>query len=239
MNLLRMRKFFFLLFFLSCSYRSENYSTIRNSSGEVLGAYPQDIRWLGFQEEPSWKDLLAFSKLEVLELNTKELRSLEGLPDLPRLRYLNITDSQIRDLSPLRRFEKLDSLVLNGVPITDAGMKTFDGWNRLTRLEMKGSKISNLEFIGPGCKLRHLLIKNTKVKDLSPLGNCTSLQELYLQGTEVKDLVPLYSLSGLFHLQLDGTDVSDDEIRNIRKQLPYLKIMPGLRKILSSEKGLD
>lgn len=227
-----------LLLFCFCSEQTHPFQ-VRNRSGEALGNYPKNIRWLGFQEEPDWKDLEVFSDLEILELISDRIGSLHELPRLPKLRYLNITSSKVKDLSPLNRIEKLDSLVMNNVEITDSQLRSYEGWNRLTRLEVIGSKISNLEFLGPDCRMRRLYIKRTSVSDLTPLRNCRNLQELYLEGTQTKDLSPLYPLSGLVHLQLDGTKVSEDEIRNIRRELPYLKIIPGLRKILSSETGLS
>ncbi len=226
-----------LLFFWNCLQTSD-LPMVRNQSGDLIGRYPKIVRWLGFQEIPVWKDLEVFSELEIIEFNVKDLNSLQKLPDFPKLRYINISESKVKDFSPFSRFPKLDTVILNGTPATDSQIKTFDGWNRLTRLEMVDSKISNLDFIGPSCSLKHLHLKNSLVKDLRPLSQCRNLQELYLRGTSVKDLSPLYGLSGMIHLQLDGTDVSDEEIRNIRINLPYLKIMPGLRKILSSETGL-
>lgn len=234
-----MRKTFLILYFLFACSQSNHLISVRNSEGEILGKYPKEIRWLGFEDTPSWTDLSAFSGLEILELNSRDIKSLEGLPNLPKLRFVHLSGSSVRDLSPLNRFAKLDSLILNQTEIQDQDLKNYLYWNRLTRIELTDSKISNLGFLGPGCSVRHLQLKHTKILDLRPLENCTKLMELYLGGTQVKDLSPLYGLPNLFHLQLDGTDVSAKEISDFRKIQPYVKIMPGLRKILNSENGLD
>lgn len=234
-----MRKTFLILYFLIACSQSGHLVSVRNGEGEILGKYPKEIRWLGFEDNPSWSDLSAFSGLEVLELNSKEVRSLEGLPDLPKLRYVHLSGSSVKDLSPLNRVAKLDSLVLNQTEIGDQDMKNYLHWNRLTRIELTDSKISNVGFLGPGCSVKHLQLKRTKILDLRPLEHCTKLSELYLGGTQVNDLSPLYNLANLVHLQLDGSDVSDKEISDFRKIQPYVKIMPGLRKILNSETGLD
>ncbi|EMJ99441.1 MULTISPECIES: leucine-rich repeat domain-containing protein [unclassified Leptospira] len=234
-----MRKTFLILYFLFACSQSNHLIPVRNSEGEVLGKYPKEIRWLGFENNPSWSDLSAFSELEVLELNSKEIKSLEGLSDLPKLRSIHLSGSSVKDLSPLNRFAKLDSLILNQTELTDQDLNKYLYWNRLTRIELTDSKISNLGFLGSGCSVRHLQLKHTQIKDLRPLEHCTNLIELYLGGTQVKDLSPLYGLTNLVHLQLDGSDVSAKEISDFRKIQPYVKIMPGLRKIFSSETGLD
>ncbi|PJZ24836.1 hypothetical protein CH352_12125 [Leptospira hartskeerlii] len=234
-----MRKIFLVLYFLFACSQSNHLISVRNSEGEILGNYPKDIRWLGFEDNLTWRDLSPFSGLEILELNSKDIKSLESLPELPKLRYVHLSGSFVRDLSPLNRFAKLDSLVLNQTEISDQDLKNYLYWNRLTRIELTDSKISNLGFLGPGCSVRHLQLKNTKITDLRPLENCTKLMELYLGGTQVKDLSPLYGLTNLFHLQLDNSDVSAKEISDFRKIQPYVKIIPGLRKILNSENGLD
>ncbi|MEI1279555.1 leucine-rich repeat domain-containing protein [Leptospira venezuelensis] len=234
-----MRKIFLVLCFLLTCSQSNHLISVRNSEGEILGKYPKEIRWLGFEDNLAWSDLIPFSGLEVLELNSKDIKSLEGLPDFPKLRYIHLSGSFVKDLSPLNRFARLDSLVLNHEEISDKDLKSYLYWNRLTRIELTDSKISSLGFLGPGCSVRHLQLKHTKITDLRPLENCTKLMELYLGGTQVKDLSPLYGLTNLIHLQLDGSDVSAKEISDFRKIQPYVKIMPGLRKILSSENGLD
>lgn len=234
-----MRKLFLILYFLFACSQSNHLISVRNSEGEILGKYPKEIRWLGFEDNPTWSDLSVFSRLEILELNSKDLKSLEGLPDLPKLRYIHLSGSSVKDLSPLNRFAKLDSLVLNKTEIADQDLKNYLHWNRLTRIELTDSQISNLGFLGPGCSVRHLQLKQTKITDLRPLENCTRLMELYLGGTQVKDLSPLYGLTNLIHLQLDGSDVSAKEISDFRKIQPYVKIIPGLRRILNSENGLD
>ncbi|TGK01991.1 leucine-rich repeat domain-containing protein [Leptospira langatensis] len=234
-----MKKVFSLLLFFTLCAPTEYLVQIRNPSGHIIGEYYKDTRWLGLKETPNWKDLSSFSRLEVLEFNAGDLNSLQDIPELPRLRYIQLDSAEIKDLSPLRRFPKLDSLILNRTETNDKIMLTYPNWNQLTRLELAYTNVSNLNFLGPGCSLRHLHLKDTKVSDLGPLANCTKLTELYLRGTKVKDLSPLYGITGLIHLQTAGSEVSNEEIRKIRTVLPYLKIMPGLRKILDSETGAD
>ncbi|TGK03974.1 leucine-rich repeat domain-containing protein [Leptospira semungkisensis] len=234
-----MKKVFSLLLFFSFCAPTEYLVQIRNTSGSIIGEYYKETRWLGLKETPNWKDLSSFSKLEILEFNATNLNSLQDIPALPKLRYLQLDGAEIQDLSPLQRFPKLDSLILNRTDTSDKVMLTYSNWNQLTRLELAYTNVSNLNFLGPGCSLRHLHLRNTKVSDLKPLSNCTKLTELYLRGTKVKDLSPLYGITGLIHLQTGGSEVSDEEIRKIRSIHPYLKIMPGLRKILGSETGLD
>ncbi|EPG72680.1 leucine rich repeat protein [Leptospira fainei serovar Hurstbridge str. BUT 6] len=224
---------------IGCLFPTKSGLPIRTQSGKTLGYYPVETRWMGFDQAPSLEDLSSFQKVEILEFPLSNLSSLEKLPQLPRLRYINLSETKVRNFKPLEKQFKLDSIILNGNPINDIDIATYSGWNRLTRIELSNTKVSRLEFLGIGCAVRHLELRNTLVSDLRPLANCLQLRELYLQGTKVSNLAPLYGLNELMHLQLDGTAVADAAISDLRKKLPYLKVFPGLRKILSSETGLD
>ncbi|TGK09096.1 leucine-rich repeat domain-containing protein [Leptospira fletcheri] len=236
-----MRRILFLFGFLLCHclFHTKAGLPIRNSSGKTIAFYHQDTRWIGFDQTPELTDLASFSKVETLEFPSSDLVSLEALPDLPKLRYLNLSGTKVRDFKPLEKVRKLDSLILNGIPLQNSDLATYTSWNQLTRIELSNTKVDSLDFLGKGCAVRHLELRNTLVSDLKPLSNCSQLRELYLQGTKVRNLLPLYGLSELLHLQLDRTEVSNEEISEIRRKLPYLKIFPGLRKILDSETGLD
>ena len=63
-----------------------------------------------------------------------------------------------------------------------------------------------------------------KINDLSPLADLENLGELFLYDTQVSDLSPLAELKNLNLLYLFGTQVSKEEIRKLKKALPYLKV---------------
>ncbi|PJZ70629.1 hypothetical protein CH373_06705 [Leptospira perolatii] len=229
-----------IIVFLSLNCKSSQFGIpVSETSGEILGQYHPETRWIGFtkNQNPKLSELSHFPNLEILELSSSEIESIDALPELPKLRFINLNHTNVKRFEVLEKFPKLDSLILNGTQVDDSDLALFHSWNRLTRLELNDTKVTNLNFLVPGCSLRRLHLRHTKIEDISPVSNCVFLKELYLGGTLVQDLKPLASVSGLYHLQLDGTNVSNEEIASLRKQLPYLKIFPGLRKIFLSETG--
>ena len=88
---------------------------------------------------------------------------------------------------------------------------TDDDYQKVERLDLARSGISDLEPLKVLNRLRHLYLHDTRVSDLTPLKTLTSLRELRLTRTQVSSLEPLAGLTGLQRLLVDGTRVSDLE----------------------------
>lgn len=101
---------------------------------------------------------------------------------------------------------------------------TSDDYGSITRLDLSGSEICDLEPIKALTCLRWLSLSWTKVTDLEPMKGLTSLQELYLSGTKVADLQLIRELRSLQRLDLRGMHVSDEEVAKLREALPDLTI---------------
>lgn len=84
-----------------------------------------------------------------------DMADLIGLKD--QLRYLNLTDSSIKNIELLKEFRKLEVLYIGGTGIEKVDFLT--GLNNIVELS----------------------IKNNPIKDLSPLGEIKNLETIYAQ----------------------------------------------------------
>ncbi len=72
--------------------------------------------------------------------------------------------------------------------------------------------------------MQGLHLGGTQVSDLEAIKRLGSLQRLDLGGTKVSDLEPIKGLSGLQWLDLEGTQVPDEEVEELQKALPKVRI---------------
>ena len=109
---------------------------------------------------------------------------------LTKLSFLDIDNTQISDITPLRYLIGLQNLNLSNTKISDV------------------TTLRNL--IG----LQVLFLNDINVRDLIPLRDLTDLRVLHLRNTQVSDIAPLRALTGLRALSLGSTQVS--EISHLR-----------------------
>jgi NACHT domain/Leucine Rich repeats (2 copies) len=145
--------------------------------------------------------------VQTLDLSGTQILDLSPLSSLSQLQNLNLNGTQISDLSPLSSLSQLQTLDLNGTQILD--LSPLSSLSQLQNLNLNGTQILDLSPLSSLSHLRNLNLNGTQVSDLSPLSSLFQLQTLGLSGTQILDLSPLSSLSHLRNLNLNGTQVSD------------------------------
>jgi len=134
-------------------------------------------------------------------LDFSDLRYLDTIPqeltEHPNIVRLNISNTNINDLSPLSGITTLQYLSIDNVPIQDL------------------APLSNLE------NLRTLSISRTWIHDLEPLRGLHKLQDLNLSYTSIRSLEPIMYLKWMRQLTLhkshahDGSKIHFDKL-NLR-----------------------
>lgn len=113
------------------------------------------------------------------------LQNIEPLSQLPGLRYLNISSSQITDLTPIRNLTEL------------------------VYLDISRTAVSNVFPLRYSMNLRHLNMQHTRVTDVSAVANLESLEYLSMASVRATDFSTLASLENLKQLDVSRTRVSD------------------------------
>ena len=159
-----------------------------------------------------------------LELNASATDSdLHYLRGAKKLLRLDLTGSQITDISILARLTSLWELELNGTQVTDFSILTQ--LVNLRFLNLVGSQVSDVSILAGLTCLNTLDLSYTQVSDLSPLAGLTNLFNLDLSNTPVFDLSALTGLKKLQLLGLGRTQASDQQIDDLRDALPDLEVM--------------
>ena len=125
--------------------------------------------------------------------------------DLPNVTTLDLSNTEIKDLSPLAGMTGLLKLDLEGTQVSD--LSPLAGMTGLKLLDFEGTQVSDLSPLAGMTELQGLYLRDTPVSDLSPLAGMTALQELWLNRTPVSDLSPLAGMTQLQVLVVDeGAD---------------------------------
>ncbi|PWL29212.1 hypothetical protein [uncultured Roseivirga sp.] len=134
---------------------------------------------------------------------------VEDLSALVRLDSLDASQSGLKNLSPLTRFQSLKYLNLDG--------------NRISVLN--GQELSS--------RLVMLSVNNTDINTLSNLSSLRNLERLEAKNTAIRNLDQVAELPKLELLDADGSNVSADQVVDLLKKRPKLNIRFMSDKLLT------
>jgi hypothetical protein len=135
-----------------------------------------------------------------LNLESKNIVSVEGFQDIKKLRSVNLSNNRI---------EELGDIDLNGL-------------TSLQYLKLSSNKIEAIEKLGNCPKLKELDLSDNKIEKIEKLNELTNLVKLSLSKNKIKKIVGLGKLKKITEL-----DLSDNKIKKIQglKNLKELKIL--------------
>lgn len=141
------------------------------------------------------------SRRELEEAIEKEDDSaLQGISDLTCLEYLDLSDMDLSDISPLNNLVDLKEL------------------------DLRNTRVSDVYYLSTLVKLEKLDLQGTDVSDIHYLRYLENLEELNLKDTDVSDVSPLDTLINLEELNLEDTQVSYEDCEELKEELPQARI---------------
>ncbi|MES2657314.1 MAG: P-loop NTPase fold protein [Verrucomicrobiota bacterium] len=138
---------------------------------------------------------------------------------------LDLSGTQVSDLTALKSLSRLQFLYLIGTPVSD--ITALKSLTSLESLDLEHTQVSDLTALKSLTSLQSLDLRGSQVSDLTPLKNLTSLHSLYLMYTQVNDLSPLYGLKDCLRiLCFSDTPAAQDgkAMEALREALPYTEI---------------
>ncbi|WP_425614261.1 protein kinase [Anatilimnocola sp. NA78] len=170
-----------------------------------------------------------------LDLSNSQLTDLSPLAGAP-LGLLDLSEAQtrgqLRDISPLRGME-LKELNLNNTSVAD--LSPLRDMRSLNKLGIAQTKVTSLADLA-GLQLNTLYLKGCAISDLSPLRGM-QLETLELYGSRVTDLTPLAGLP-IKDLDLSLTGIIDFSPVAHLPQLEHCKLQRNRIRDLSVFSGL-
>lgn len=145
--------------------------------------------------------------LRVLDLSGTNVTDLTPIRNLTELVELDLGRTKIFDLTPLKYSTKLARLNINNTEIRSVAV--FEKMSALQNLEMHGTHVFDFEPLSYLTSLVTLDLENTQLASLNPVSRLSGLKELNISKTTVQDLSPLSTVQGLELLHIDSTLVRD------------------------------
>ena len=141
---------------------------------------------LNLQDSVTFAEIRRVADVQDLDLSSNRyIQNIEPLSQLINLRLLDISATDITDLTPIRNLTEL------------------------VELHLADTKISDLSPLRYASKMQRLNINYTLVDTITVVEKMPALQNLELAGTPVTDFTPLSALKGLLNLNLEATGMSD------------------------------
>ncbi len=125
----------------------------------------------------------------------KFITDLTGLEHCTSLTDLNLSKTQVSDVSLLASLTNLTELSLEQNEISD--ISPLGSLTNLTRLSLKWNEISDISPLASLANLTELNLWKNKITDVTPLASLTNLTELNLAANNISDISPLVETGGL------------------------------------------
>lgn len=147
--------------------------------------------------------------------------------DVNRLDFASVSSLRLPRVSDIRLLRDCSGLVELDITMSDVGdLSPISGLSRLLRLTLAGNPVSNLAPISKLKNLLYLDISHTDVSDLTPVHDLTSLEVLDIShAIMIKDLTPLYGLANLQRIHVFGVGFTDQQLYRLSKAISGLEIL--------------
>jgi len=149
----------------------------------------------------------AFEKLirSLLDIEVAQLSYF----DLLKLRELDISDSDISDLSGIEHALNLETLIINK-PVKN--LELVSSLKHLKHLQITHSDIESLELLKKMVELKHLDVSYNKIKDISYIELMSQLTYLDVSRNKISDVSALLTLEALTTLYIESNYIADYNI---------------------------
>ena len=151
--------------------------------------------------------LNSLKSLQTLDLSFSQIRDISSLAKLSSLQSLDLRYNKISDISFLEKLTSLQSLGLTSNKICDTS--SLKKLTSLQSLDLRSNQISDISSLEKLTNSQSLDLRYNQISDINFLEKLTSLQSLYLRSNKTSDISSLAKLSSLQSLDLSNNKICD------------------------------
>lgn len=151
------------------------------------------------------KDMMALNELDLS--GNQYIQTIEPLAQLTNLKLLNLSETNVADLTPIRNLTELVELNLSRTKVFD--LTPLNYASKLERLNINHTEIRSIAVLEKMTALQNLEMEFTHVIDFEPISALTNLRNLHLEGTAMGSLSPIQEMTQLLELNIAKTPVQD------------------------------
>ena len=160
------------------------------------------------------------------EISIKEnnnIRNLEPLTIMIKLRKLHCSNMPINNLDPLRKHHFLEELTCSDTPIVN--IEPVTGLGKINYLDISNTQISDFESIQNLSNLELLNISGTPVKNLKFLTGLKNLKQVEFFNTKVNNLKYLNELMKLELVKCYNTSLNEKRVNKFKQSHPDTEVV--------------
>ncbi|MCY3552164.1 MAG: leucine-rich repeat domain-containing protein [Candidatus Poribacteria bacterium] len=169
-----------------------------------------NVEWMGLEENQitDLSPLQNLKRLNGIGISGNPVTDVSPLAGLISLEGIAALNTRVTDFSPLANLPRLQWIEFGNDP-TISTLPLLTGIKTLRRLEITGTKISDISRLAELTQLTQLNLERNLISDISPLSNLKKLIELRLDNNLITDISPLSGLTNLQKLNLTDNAISD------------------------------
>ena len=181
------------------------------------------------------KDMVALNELDLS--GNEYIQSIQPLGQLRNLKLLNLSGTNVSDLTPIRNLTELVELDLSKTKVFDLTPLKYSV--KLARLDISDTEIRSLAVLEKMVAMENLEMQNSHVFDFEPLSYMTALINLNVRNTQLTSLAPMTNLAALMELNVSKTNIQDLAPVSGLKNLTTLNIDSTLVRDLGALSNLE
>ncbi|MCF6342273.1 MAG: hypothetical protein L3J31_05645 [Bacteroidales bacterium] len=157
---------------------------------------------------PVYARLKQISAMQMLDISGDSvIKNLDGVSQLSNLVEINVSNTAVTDLSPLRNLNKLEKLDCSASSVLSIDALRYV--SNLSDLDCSHTGISDISVLGNLKKLKTLNLSYSPVTSLLPLAGLPVLSQLSLNGLNLENPGELKGLTALTNLDLSNSGLKD------------------------------
>ncbi|CAL6028511.1 Conserved_hypothetical protein [Hexamita inflata] len=176
-------------------------------------------------------------QLKFLNLSDNRLTDISSLQGLYNLEYLNLEDNQVADISPISELNNLVVLILTYKkvnPTDDRASLNFELMpTNLNVLVVKWYYLRSLQGIHTLYKLHYLNLSYNQLRDIKQLQCLVSINTLNLSNNDLVFIEPLCNLRQLQLLDVSHNSIPQSQVEQVQKQLKnIIQLQPDFEQFI-------
>ncbi len=161
---------------------------------------------MSLTDQSDFDTVARYGALVKLSVRTTAIHDLSAIPLDARLRRINLSGSQIRDVRRLAALKHLQELDISRTLVED--IVPFSFCPQLKWLDAAGTQVTSLAGWNPKAYFNTLDVSDTGISSIKPLVG-TTLGGLSAINTPLSDLTGFSGIKGLRRLNISGTKVAE------------------------------
>lgn len=177
-------------------------------------------KWTNKPNTDELHQLLARNKIKIS--NNRNIKSINELAEFLLLEELELSGTQVSDISVIDVFTKLKKLDLSQNPVLEFAI--IGELKNLEWLNISNTQVDDLDWVSKLKKLQYIDISGTQVKKLKSLSDLRMLKTLIASNTRIRKLKHISDIKSIKSLKIYNTRVSSNNVEDFKLSHPNCEV---------------